>query len=165
MNKIISLIISLTLAACTGITASAAEDNNATVRDIVFFDHQAAVYDSDGNELLVEPDWKIWIIAVDDQNQRFRVQVPKLTPTGDKVTYLPFEYASDLKIVSHEGQAVGDLDHNGTVNVFDMCLIRRFYAYGTETSSNRLLSDINADGQFTIADAVVLQQWLLGEIR
>ena len=135
------------------------------VMDIVTFDDVSHLYDKEGNVMDVEAGWRVWIIGIDDENQRFRVQAPKVTPTGEKVTYLTYNDAENAVVISHEGRVMGDLCRDGVVDVFDMCLIRRGYIYGWENSTNKLLADMNADGEATIADLIWMQKWLLGVIK
>ena len=136
------------------------------VRDIVVFYDVQRLYDADGNEYYVNSGWNLWIIGADDENQRFRVQSPKLTPNGEVVTFLTYEDAKNAVCVSHDGCVRGDLTYDGIVNVFDMCLMRRGFIYGWgDDTTSQIIADMNYDGEVTVADLVWLQRWLLGAIK
>jgi hypothetical protein len=142
--------------------AAIREDLEAKVRDIVVFDNNAQVYDVEGKSFTIDEGWKVWIIGIDDENQRFRVQIPKLTPTGDKVMYLMYADAPNAVVISHDGHVVGDLDSNGSINAKDFTLMKRYFLYGWQNSTNKLLADMSSDGEVTIKDLVLMQRWLLG---
>ena len=65
-------------------------------------------------------------------------------------------------ILSHDGSVVGDLNYNGVVNVFDLCLMKCGYTNGWDSPVLKVLADMNGDNQVTVADLVWLQKWLLG---
>ena len=134
-----------------------------TATDIVYFDDMLELYDIDGNIVMANMGSRIYLIGVDDENQRFRVYAPKAN--GKKVTYLKYEDAEAGDIVSHDGMVIADLDMDQKVNVFDMCLMRRGFIYGWTDDTEKMLADVNADGETSIADLVWLQSWLLGKIR
>ena len=142
--------------------AAIREDLEAKVRDIVVFDNNAQVYDVEGKSFTIDEGWKVWIIGIDDEKQRFRVQIPKLTPTGDKVMYLMYADAPNAVVISHDGHVVGDLDSNGSINAKDFTLMKRYFLYGWQNSTNKLLADMSSDGEVTIKDLVLMQRWLLG---
>lgn len=138
-----------------------------SVMDIIKFDRMVRLYDSDGNVYYPESGSPIWIIGIDDENQRFRVQSPRVTPDGEFVTYLKYADVPKAVLISHDGYVMGDLCYDGVVNVFDLCLMKRALLYGLEDQDpmNKILADMNYDGELSIADAVWLQKWLLGEIK
>ena len=138
---------------------------NAAVMDIVIFDDVQVLYDAEWNEEYADCGWNMWIIGVDDENQRFRVQVPEITPTGEKVLYLTYQDAKNAVVISHDGHVKGDLDFDGVVDVFDMCLMRRGFIYGWDITTRKIMADMNDDGEVTIADLIWLQKWLLGVIK
>ncbi len=134
-----------------------------TATDIVYFDDMLELYDQDGNVLMANMGSRIYLIGIDDENQRFRVYAPKVN--GTNVTWLLYQDAEDGDIVSNDGMVVGDLDMDQKVNVFDMCLMRRGFIYGWDDKVETMLADMNNDGETTIADLVWLQSWLLGKIK
>lgn len=135
------------------------------VCDIIYINDNAYLYDSEGNELRAGSGWNMWIIGVDDENQRFRVDVPKMREEGKSVFYLLYADTKDADIVSHDGCVVGDLDFDHRVDVFDLCLMKRYFIYGWINPADKVLADMNCDNQVTVADMVWLQKWLLGVIK
>ena len=60
-----------------------------------------------------------------------------------------------------ENPLPGDLDGDGCIGCLDMVLAQRALRYGTEHPA----ADVNRDGSYTMADAVLIQKYLLGAIR
>ncbi len=136
------------------------------VQDCVAFYNVTKVYDAEGNVYYVDVGRQISIVGIDDVNQRFRVLAPDAIPQSDSVKYLLYaDTSKGLDILSHEGPVVGDLDFDGRVDVFDMCLMRRGYIYGWNRNIQEKMADMNADGEVSIADLIWLQKWLLGVIK
>ena len=162
-----------TLAATEG--TAALEEEGAALResldvivgDIIYINENAYLYDSEGNELRAGSGWNMWIIGVDDENQRFRVDVPKMRNEDNSVYYLLY---ADLKedswyypdILSHDGSYLGDLNYDKRVDVFDLCLMKRYFIRGWGHPSEKVLADMNGDNDVTVADIVWLQKWLFG---
>lgn len=138
---------------------------NVKVCDVIYKDDKAYLYDVEGNIRRAGSGWNMWIIGVDDENQRFRVDVPKMREEGNSVFYLLYADAEDAIGVSHKGYVVGDLDYDQRVDVFDLCLMKRYFIYGWDSPLKKVLADMNDDNQVTVADLVWLQKWLLGEIK
>lgn len=139
---------------------------NVNVRDVIYFDGDVYLEDNQGDIPIVGMGQRIWLIAADDENQRFRAYVPKFcTKDNGVVLYLDYSKVEDARIETHEGLVIGDLNYDGKTNVFDMCLMRRGYINGWEDPLTYILADMNSDGSFSIADLVYLQQWLLGAIK
>ena len=145
--------------------AAIRETLDIKVRDIVIFDDVAQLYDAEGNTLYIDCGWSVWIIGVDDANQRFRVQSPELTPNGEQATYLLYSDAPKAVIVSHEGHVVGDIDYSGSVNAIDFTLMKRYMIKGWKNDTKRILADWNADAKVDMKDLVMMQHWLLGIIK
>lgn len=135
------------------------------VCDIIYMDDKAYLYDVEGNIRRAGSGWNMRIIGVDDENQRFRVDVPKMREEGNSVFYLLYSDTEDAIVVSHDGFVVGDLDYDKRVDVFDLCLMKRYFIYGWDSPVKKVLADMNDDNQVTVADLVWLQKWLLGEIK
>jgi hypothetical protein len=125
------------------------------------------LYDTDGNVVQADPGVSIYIVGVDDENQRFRALASEGSYVG--TIHLNYEDAKNAELytffLSHEGFVVGDLDFDQRVDVFDLCLMKRYFIYGWDDSLKETLADMNDDAEVTIADLVWLQKWLLGEIK
>ncbi len=171
-------MLSNTFAAGNGNTALAVETDaeagaalrkslKVKVGDVIYYDEKAYLYDAEGNERRAGSGWNMWIIGIDDENQRFRVDVPKMREEGNSVYYLlyadctedPYYYPIG---VSHNGYVLGDLDYNRRVNVFDLCLMKHYFICGWDSPVLKVLADMNGDNDVTVADIVWLQKWLLG---
>lgn len=137
---------------------------SVTVKDIVIFYDPQRLYDAEGNEYLIDSRSELWIIGIDDVNQRFRVQAPSLTPNGGIATYLTYNDAHNAICLSHDGNIKGDFNADGRVNVFDLIMMRQGCIEGWKDSTTMILADMNDDGQTNVADLVWLQKWLLGAI-
>lgn len=57
----------------------------------------------------------------------------------------------------------GDVDLNGIINVFDMIAMRKGYIDGFASDRASYAADVNADGKVSVADLVLLQNYLLGQ--
>lgn len=55
----------------------------------------------------------------------------------------------------------GDMNSDGRIDVFDMILFRRAYVYGFEKNTDILPADFNGDKQFTVADILALNKFIL----
>ncbi len=58
----------------------------------------------------------------------------------------------------------GDVDCDGTIDVFDMILMRKGIISGFDNSNSEKAADIDKNGKVEMADAVQLQQYLVGRI-
>ena len=134
--------------------------------DIIMLPSSAVMYDKDGNVQAWNPGSIVWVIGVDDENQQYRLFAPDVGRTDCNCMYVKYSDVSGASIISHKGMVIGDLTFDGRVDVFDLCLMKRGYIYGWEDDKKMYyMSDMNADGDVSIADIVYLQQWLLGMIR
>jgi hypothetical protein len=60
---------------------------------------------------------------------------------------------------------IGDLDFSGDIDVFDLISLKGQLSSDTKPDAKTFAaSDINGDGQISVADAILLQQYLLAEI-
>ena len=133
------------------------------VRDIVVPASYTMLYDAKGNQYQPTPGSLIWITAIDDVNQRYRVFAPDNKETDFNALYLKYEDASNAMLISHKGMLIGDIDFDGTINAKDMTLMKRGLIYGWESDEKAFyMSDWNADGEVTIKDLKMMQNWLLG---
>lgn len=60
---------------------------------------------------------------------------------------------------------LGDLDHDGRVTAFDMVLFRQAFIDGKYDMIDYARYDVNQDGSIGIADLVMMQRYLLGQIN
>ena len=122
----------------------------------------AYLYDAEGNELRAGSGWNMWIIGVDDENQRFRVDIPKMREEGNSVFYLLYADTKEAEIVAHDGLVLGDFNDDKLVDVFDLCLMKCYFINGWDSPVEKNLADMNGDNQVKVADIVWLQKWLHG---
>ena len=137
------------------------------VYDVISFDDSVTITNAKGKAQTIEQGEIIWLVGIDDENQRFRVYVPRLYDMlTTNVYYLSYADCNDAKVNTEEdGLVIGDLTKDGIVDVFDMCLMRRGFIYGWNDMQQYYMADMNADGLVTVADIVYLQRWLLGMIK
>lgn len=144
--------------------AALRESLKVKVGDIIYFGDTICLYDTNGNVVYVNPGDYMYLVGIDDDGQRFRVVTSKGRYSG--TLHLNYEDAKDFElmpfILSHDGFVVGDLNYNGVVNVFDLCLMKCGYTNGWDNIVDEALADMNDDSQVTVADLVWLQKWLLG---
>ena len=144
--------------------AALRESIKLKVGDIVCFGDTMYLYDTDGNIVQADPGENVYIIGIDDENQRFRALLSENSYVG--IPYLYYEDAKDTDtytyILSHQGMAIGDLNDDETVDVFDLGLMKYGLIYGWNDAIDEYLADMNDDSQVTVADIVWLQKWLLG---
>ena len=168
-------MLSNTFAAGNGNTALAVETDaeagaalrkslEVKVGDIIYFGDTICLYDTDGNKVYVNPGDYMYLVGIDDDGQRFRVVTSKGRYSG--TLHLNYEDAKDFELmtffISHDGFVVGDLNYDGVVNVFDLCLMKRGYINGWNDPLKETLADMDDDAKITVADIVWLQKWLLG---
>ncbi len=150
------------------IGAAMRETLDVKVCDIIAFDDITCLYDAKAeNTYYVDIGWRVWIIGIDDKNQRFRVQSPKVFPNGEVVTYLKYEDAKNAVVLSKgEGHVVGDVNYDYVINAKDFTLLKRWLIYGWNMETDKTsynLSDWDGDGKVAINDLVGMQKFLLGQ--
>lgn len=59
----------------------------------------------------------------------------------------------------------GDLNEDGRIDGVDLALIRRGLTAGFADSYSEIAADVNQDTQITVAEAVLIQNYLIGRIR
>lgn len=60
---------------------------------------------------------------------------------------------------------LGDVNINGEIDVFDIAFARQGPISSFSNSISELAFDVNQDGEKTVADLVMLQNYLLGRIN
>lgn len=77
----------------------------------------------------------------------------------------PTEIYTEHETITANKTIVGDIDFSGNIDVFDLVFLKHQLILGTETDARTFAAaDINGDGQISVADAVLLQQYLLAII-
>ena len=87
---------------------------------------------------------------------------PVVTPTQP-----PTEPVTEPVGAYHTGNVedliVGDVNHDGVVDVFDLALVKRELVQTTLTRQDRRRADTDADGKVGVVDAVAVQKYLLNQ--
>lgn len=74
-------------------------------------------------------------------------------------------YPNKQPSVHYETAYIGDLNKDGKINVYDLCLLKRVcFAAKSSRMIPKELCDLNADSEITTADIVLMQQYLFGRI-
>lgn len=135
------------------------------VRDVIYLGDRIDLCGKNKENVRVEAGESIYVVGFNDAKQMFRV----IAGESDYVGTLCLSY-DDVKeaetytfFVSHDGLVIGDLDLNARVNACDLTRMKRKLLYGWDEDDRLLytLSDMNDDGEVSIADAIKLQKWLL----
>lgn len=86
-----------------------------------------------------------------------------VTPTTsyDPETDIPLPVYGPPPVLKKD---LGDLDHDGRVTAFDMVLFRQNFIDGYYDTIEYARYDVNQDGRIGVADLVMLQRYLLGQI-
>ena len=130
------------------------------VRDIVYFDDGVTLTTADGETLRVGGGERIYIVDKNDADQMFRMYVPK----ANRVLYMSYADSFNANIFSNDGAVIGDIDCNGSVNSFDLVLMKKGLLNGWGDPFAYFMADWNGDGDVMMGDLVLLQRWLLGDI-
>ena len=56
---------------------------------------------------------------------------------------------------------IGDVNDDGTVDVADVIVLRRYLVGGYEVTIDTTAADMDADGEITVADVVLLRRFLV----
>ena len=71
-------------------------------------------------------------------------------------------------VMIDEKEWLGDLNLDGSIDVYDMVALRNYLISGEDTISvddwEKLRADVNKDGEVGMADLIMLQKYLLGSI-
>jgi len=117
--------------------------------------------------------YDIYIVGKYDE-ENWVVHVPVVNEP-EKVTLLPVS-GYNITVLDHDGYALGDLNRDGLVDVFDIAVMKRWLIEERDfnldeysdidglmdRSTDRVLADVNSDGEYSVADIICLQQFLLG---
>ncbi|MCM1133905.1 MAG: carbohydrate binding domain-containing protein [Ruminococcus flavefaciens] len=59
---------------------------------------------------------------------------------------------------------LGDINYDGRIDVFDMILARQGITDGFDSKSAEIPADVDQSGEYNVNDAVLIQQFILGQI-
>ena len=132
--------------------------------DIISIDYCVDLYRPNGKIETTESYEALWIISIDEENQRYRVYTPRhCTKKKGILLYISFEDTKDAIVESHNGYVIGDMHDDGIVDVFDLAVMKRKLIEDTTWNNvEYTLADMNADGEVSVLDLVYLQKWVLG---
>ncbi|MDE5584476.1 MAG: endo-1,4-beta-xylanase [Ruminococcus sp.] len=60
---------------------------------------------------------------------------------------------------------LGDINADGKIDAFDVVLARKGIINGFDSESERLSADVDQNGEYNISDAVLIQKFILGQIK
>ena len=83
--------------------------------------------------------------------------VPTPTTTAPAETTQPTETTTTVTAGKK-----GDVNGDGTVNLKDVVLVRRYIANGFGVTLDETIADVNGDGKVNLKDAVVLRRYIAG---
>lgn len=106
---------------------------------------------------------KIQVISATGKGHTYYVYVP-----GENGGIYLSRIPTGEGIMIHPGESLiirGDLDFDYRVDVFDLVLAKKLLVKGEQEQDKAKLiaADFNSDGNFSVADVVLLQKWLLGQ--
>lgn len=136
---------------------------------IVSFAYPRSFYDENGQEAWVPENTPIYLLQSlpTIYTKRFRIYVPDITT--DSVYYFDIKsHQQDvypLTIESEDGLVLGDLAKDKKINCFDMVLMRRLLIDTEYSDEEKALADLNGDAEISVADAVLMQGFILGRIQ
>lgn len=152
------------------------EENVRNIKplDDIVIDYSVELYRPDGRVEETGSYEVLSIIGIDDENQRYRVYVPRFcTEKKGFVLYLSYSDTVDAEIVTHNGYVIGDLYDDAKVDVFDIAVMKKGilsnWAYDKKKPAQLIkhersltLADINGDDEVSVIDLIMLQRWVLG---
>lgn len=152
--------------AMAGSAAGAATAEERTIKpcDVISIDYCVDLYRPNGKKETTESYEALWIISVDEENQRYRVYTPRhCTKKKGILLYISFEDTKDAIVETHNGYVIGDMYDDGVVDIFDLGVLKRkLIGDTTWNNAEYTLADMNADGEVSVLDLVYLQKWVLG---
>ncbi len=115
-------------------------------------------------------DWKNAGVAISSSNDVNFILYKKNVSAGDKVTLgtnggLGMSANYSVFAVAQEKVIKGDVDCDGRITVFDMCMAREGLTDGFMNTLASDAADIDSSGKVEAADLVMLQKYLLGSIK
>lgn len=148
---------------------------NNTVPDvgsIVSFGYMKCFTSDNGTELWIPADTPIYLIETRPTFllKKYRIYVPDITTNEEEVFFFNVEdFDQDictLRIESeNDGLFLGDLAKDSRINCFDMVLMRRALFSDNLSSEEKALADLNGDAEVSIADAVIMQNFILARVE
>ena len=78
------------------------------------------------------------------------------------VQYVVSDLTETTSTVTSETFTEGDINDDGAVNIFDMILSKRMLKNNSGTQKQKYAANVNGDESFSMADAVVMQKYLMG---
>lgn len=142
-----------------------------TVGSIVSFGYPKSFTSDNGTELWVPADTPIYLIETRPTFllAKYRIYVPDVTTTENEVFFFgvgDFDYdIRTLRIESEDGLVLGDLSKDRAIDSFDMVIMRKALISDELSDETKALSDLNGDAAVSIADAVLMQGYILGKIN
>ena len=136
-------------------------DGNVKYANIAQADAVKGKYVQLANTNFTLPKGNNYIIYVEtsEGNQNFYIDEAVMAKAGT-VIEPPQEVTEEVSFIA------GDINSDGKIDSFDMVLARKALA-GTpfESQSASYASDVNNDGQFTVADVLLINNYILGKIK
>ena len=137
--------------------------------DLIYFKKETELQRPNGDNVFVEPVEVICIIGYDDENQRYRCYATRYcTKKRGLLLYISYEDAAQAVHWGDFGEAEGDLNSDGLVDIFDLARMKGLLILNEEETlswreeEKLALADVTRDGELSITDVIWLQKWILG---